>query len=171
MTRSLLALPVLLLLGPAAVAQDMPLSQILIDGEGWKKADPSGSHPSAAARLSTTSPDGSTVFTWSPGERFLHAAQAQPGGEPVARAPYAPLRLARGKTETTVSALTTDKDGRIYAATPVGIQVFDPTGRMCGVLTPPAPGKTDHLGFEGHQLTAWVGETKYTRTLKTTGVK
>ena len=71
---------------------------------------------------------------------------------------------------TIASGLTTDKDGRIYAATSVGIQVFDPTGRLCGVITAPGPG-AEHLRFEGDQLTAWVGETKYARKLKTTGVK
>ncbi|MDB5312493.1 MAG: hypothetical protein JWO38_6695 [Gemmataceae bacterium] len=171
MTRILLSLPVLLLLAPVAAAQDMPLSQILIDGEGWKKTDSPGPRPSAAGQPSTTSPDRSTIFTWSPGERFLHAAQTRPDGEPVARSPYAPLRLARGEKGATVPSLTTDKDGRIYAATPIGIQVFDPTGRLCGVVTAPAPGKMEHLGFEGEQLTAWVGETKYVRKVKTTGVK
>ena len=31
---------------------------------------------------------------------------------------------------------TRRRDGRIYAATEIGVQVFDPTGRLCGVLTP-----------------------------------
>lgn len=96
--RAILTGAALLLLAPAASAQDMPLSQILIDGEGWKKA------------------------------------------------------------------------GRIYAAPPLGIQVFDPTGRLCGVITAP-PGRVELLGFEGDRLTAWVGDTKYARKLKTTGVR
>lgn len=171
MTRSLLALPALLLLAPAAAGQDMPLSQILIDGEGWKKAAPSGQRPSAAGPPSTTSPDRSTVFTWLPGERFLHAAQTRPLGEPAARSPYAPLRLAPRQKATAVTGLATDKDGRIYAATPIGIQVFDPTGRLCGVLHAPAPGTMDFLAFEGSQLTVWVGDTRYARTLKATGMK
>ena len=39
MTRALLTAATLLALAPVATAQDMPLSQILIDGEGWKKAE------------------------------------------------------------------------------------------------------------------------------------
>ncbi|HJZ56130.1 MAG TPA: hypothetical protein VKE74_14275, partial [Gemmataceae bacterium] len=70
-----------------------------------------------------------------------------------------------------VTGLRVDKDGRIYAATPLGVQVFDPTGRLCGVMHAPAPGTMHDLTFEGDQLTVWVGDVKYARRLKTTGVK
>ena len=161
-----------ILLGPvAAHAQDLPLAQILIDGEGWTKVDSPGSRPAVVNKPSTTSPDRSTLFTWLPGERFLHAAQLRVDGGTNVRAPYAPLRLGIGEKETVVTSLTTDRDGRIYAATPIGVQVFDPTGRLCGVVQPPTPGPTEQLAFEGDQLTAWVGTVKYARKLRTTGVK
>ena len=167
------ALVLVLLLGGAVAArgQDMPLAQILISGEGWKKVDSAGPRPSAGGPPTTLSRDRSTVFSWQPGEWFLHAAQVPPKGEPISRAPYAPLRLGIGAKDTEVTSLTTDRDGRIYAATPVGIQVFDPTGRLCGVVQPPAAGKTEHLAFDGDQLTVWVGEVKYSRMLRTKGVK
>jgi hypothetical protein len=50
------------------------------------------------------------------------------------------------------------------------VQVFDPTGRLCGVLAPAAPGKVDHMAFEGDRLAVWIGETKYERKLNTAGV-
>jgi len=34
-----------------------------------------------------------------------------------------------------------DKIGRYYVTSALGIQIFDPTGRMCGVLPMPNPGK------------------------------
>jgi len=37
--------------------------------------------------------------------------------------------------------MTSDEQGRFYVATTLGIQVFDPTGRMCGVITRPQPDK------------------------------
>ena len=171
MVRSSLVLVVLLGGAVAASAQDMPLAQILIPGEGWKKVDGAGPRPSPGGAPTTLSRDRSTVFSWRPGEWFLHAAQVPPKGEPISRAPYAPLRLGIGAKETEVTSLTTDRDGRIYAATPVGIKVFDPTGRLCGVLRAPAAGKSEHLAFDGDQLTVWVGDAKYTRTLRTKGVK
>lgn len=171
MNRIWLTAAVILLSPIAAETQDMPLAQILIDGEGWKRVDSPGTRPAVANKPSTTSPNRSTLFTWHPGERFIYAAQLRIDGGSTVRAPYAPLRLGIGEKETVVTSLTTDRDGRIYAATPIGVQVFDPTGRLCGVVQPPAPGPAEHLGFEGDQLTAWVGAVKYARKLRTFGVK
>jgi hypothetical protein len=176
MTRSLAALAVLLGLAPLAQAQDMPLSQILIDGEGWKKAEgkPEKPNPPDMASHMTLSPDRSTAFLClQTGQRqFLYAGPVTEDGVSVNRlAPYAPLRTRRGEKGIEVGGLATDRDGRIYAATEIGVQVFDPTGRLCGVMTPAAPGKPELMAFEGDQLTLWIGDVKYTRKLNTTGVK
>ena len=37
--------------------------------------------------------------------------------------------------------LAVDRAGRWYVTSAVGVQVFDPTGRLCGVLPAPQPGK------------------------------
>ena len=173
MTRLLLALALALFASAPALAQDMPLSQILVDGEGWKKAEggPKKPAPREGAPVAAESPDGQTGFVWQPkAGRFIEARQAgAPEGVPAA--PYCPVRQKRGKGVTEVTSLTTDRDGRIYAATEIGVQVFDPTGRMCGVLTPAAPGRPEHLAFEGDRLTLWVGDTKYARKLNTRGAK
>jgi hypothetical protein len=168
MKRFPLALVTALLAVATAAAQDMPLSQVLIDGEGWKKVEESGGR-GPGEMVATHSPDGSTVFRWSPESgRFLAAKQA---GTTQPFAPYAPLRTRRGQKSIEVTGLTTDKDGRVYAATGIGVQVFDPTGRLCGVLTPAAPGRPENLAFEGDRLTLWVGDTKYARKLRTAGAK
>jgi hypothetical protein len=166
--RCLFALAILAFASAPALAQDMPLSQILIDGEGWKKvAEPGGRGP--GRMVATHSPGGSTVFRWTPESgRFLEAKQA---GTPQPFAAYAPLRTKRGEKGITVTGLATDRDGRIYAATDIGVQVFDPTGRLCGVLTPAAPGRPENLAFEGDALTLWVGDAKYARKLRTAGAK
>ncbi|AMV29786.1 hypothetical protein VT84_35665 [Gemmata sp. SH-PL17] len=169
MTRYLTPVVLVLAASSTSVAQDMPLAQILIDGEGWKKAEQP--KPRAAnGPVATRSPDGSTTFRWVPAGRFIEARQTQaPGSQPYID--YGPLRPKYGETTIEVTGLTTDRDGRIYAATEIGVQVFDPTGRLCGVLTPAAPGKPKHLVFEGDQLTLWIGDTKYTRKLNTAGTK
>ena len=69
-----------------------------------------------------------------------------------------------------MTSLASDRDGRIYAATDIGVQVFDPSGRICGILTPAAPGKPEDLRFEGDTLTLWIGDTKYARKLRTQGL-
>jgi hypothetical protein len=168
MNRCLFALALALVASAPAAAQDMPLSQILIAGEGWKKVDEGGGR-GPGFMVATRSPDGSTVFRWVPESgRFLEAQQT---GTTQPFAPYAPLRTRRGQKSIEVTGLATDKDGRIYAATDIGVQVFDPTGRLCGVLTPAARGKPENLAFEGDKLTLWVGDTKYARKLNTRGAK
>lgn len=162
--RPLAAVAAVLLLAPAAAAQDMPLSQLLIEGENWTRLDGPWNHLKPAA-VATKSPDGTTEFDWLPGETFLHARQLPTG----VRAPYAPLRVpAKGLPR--VTELATDRDGRVYAATPVGVQVFDPTGRLCGVVAAPVFGAgVELMWFEGDRLVAVVSGTRYARRLRTAG--
>ena len=61
-------------------------------------------------------------------------------------------------------------NGRIYAATEIGIQVFDPSGRLCGVMAAP-PGRLEFLHFQDDRLEGWIDDTTYTRKLNTTGAK
>ena len=170
MTRKLLALALLAWIAPPAAAQDMPLSQILIDGEGWKKAEKrDGGFGVSFAPPHARTPDGTTEFRWlAKRGAFI---EARPSGAAQPYAPYCPLRTKRGEESIHVTSLTTDRDGRIYAATEIGVQVFDPTGRLCGVLTPAAPGKPEAMAFAGDKLTLWIGGTKYERKLNTQGTK
>jgi hypothetical protein len=46
------------------------------------------------------------------------------------------------------SILIADEKDRIFAVTNLGVQVFDPTGRLCGVLPLPAKGKVENLFFD-----------------------
>lgn len=201
-------------------AQDMPLSQILIDGEGWTKGmgkpaevfshsdgpiDVVGAEKvmhfeqyvigsrkfhvfyssfwkpiqSGKRTAGVVTPDGGTVYI-AGDEGFIWGYQVKERGELVHGHPYCAVRVPftggiRGKVDpinqpSRVSAMTVDNDGRIYAATPLGVQVFDPTGRLCGVLTPAASGKVEHMAFEGDHLAVWIGEDKFVRKLNTTGL-
>jgi sugar lactone lactonase YvrE len=221
MRRNFTALAILSALAPFAGAQDMPLSQILIDGEGWKKTTGNPLLPAFALnsdkvlimdksvvsrrysigekqyeliylesgvvaqefnkhgvpRAAVVSVDGGTVF-FGHDRGYIWAYQAKADGTLLNGHPYCPIRVAKveGKLDpdtqpSQVTAMTGDKDGRIYAATPLGVQVFDPTGRLCGVLTPAAPGKAECLKFEGDKLTLCIGDQKYERKLNTSGVK
>jgi enterochelin esterase family protein len=185
MTRFLLAPALLLSAALPALAQDMPLSQILIDGEGWKKVGKTTdaeqkslemvklSNGLAGISALAISPDESVIYVAI--EHWTHINAFQVKGPEGARFwgqnQYCPLRIQRGKKAGGCTALATDRDGRIYAATELGVQVFDPTGRLCGVMTPAAPGKPEYMAFEGDALTLWVGTTKYARKLNTQGMK
>lgn len=192
MARIFSVLALFFLAGAPAVAQDMPLADLLIDGEGWKKVGGKPDKPKEVGLLQGTierrgqgwlmgalSPDGQTVYNWQTGDRMISAgARArEPKGILLSDrfVPYCPLRQVRDREAVDVTGVTVDRDGRIYAVTDVGIQVFDPTGRLCGVMTAPPQGDWRWTGvlptFEGDTLTLWIGDTKYARKLNTTGAK
>ncbi|QDU23040.1 hypothetical protein [Urbifossiella limnaea] len=159
-----LGVAVVLLVAPAAAAQDVPLSQLLIDGEHWTKLDGPWNHLSRA-EVAVATAGGTTEYSWKAGELFLHARQLPNG----VRAPYAPLRVPSGG-QPKVTELAADLDGRIYAATPVGVQVFDPTGRLCGVVAPPVYGAgVELVWFADDRLVVVVNGTRYARRVRTRG--
>ncbi|MBM3984065.1 MAG: hypothetical protein FJ304_28125 [Planctomycetes bacterium] len=67
MTRFLLSPALLLSAALPALAQDMPLSQILIDGEGWKQVEGKVEKPNGLPRAGLVSGAGTVVCsTYSP---------------------------------------------------------------------------------------------------------
>lgn len=218
MPRMLAALALLLGLAPIARAQDMPLSQILIEGEGWKKKKVEGKEkklpkanivyegksgmeytvrengklvalsgidmkppyfefamtPEGRVNCLALSSDRTTLFAGGRTASDVWAFQVGRGENDVLElraAEFCKLRLKRGGSGIEVTGLSLDTDGRLYAATEIGVQVFDPSGRLCGVMTPAAPGRPESMWFEGDQLTLWIGDVKYTRKLNAVGAK
>lgn len=184
----------LLLATPLAVlAQDMPLFTILKAGEGWQKGEglkPKPAGPSGVAgqtpACTVLSADGATLYVGWNSSPHVWAYPLPKDGPPAAGAPYAPLRVRKGYDNSraarekltsdpptlAVTALAVDVAGRIYAATPEDLQIFDPTGRLCGVVPLPADGRADALAWEGEQkdtLVLWVGDQKWTRKMQATG--
>jgi len=56
----------------------------------------------------------------------------------------------------------------LYAATSEDLQVFDPNGRLSGVLTLPVKGKVEAMVWEGtekYTLAMWIGKQKWTRRM------
>lgn len=69
--------------------------------------------------------------------------------------------------------MCSDKAGRYYVATTLGVQVFDPTGRMCGVLPKPVLEKPlTSCGFAGREranLYVTNGDRIFRRKVQATG--
>ena len=66
--------------------------------------------------------------------------------------------------------MTIDGANRTYVATNLGIQVFDPTGRLCGVFTAPQ-GRVTELAFDGDRLFARAGGKVFVRQMLAEGKK
>ncbi len=183
MPRALLALTLLLLAAPAVRGQDMPIFTFVPEGSRW---EPTGGEPPAAnggpvppftveggvfprATAGVRSPDGGTLYVGLADGRAVWAFTLGADGRLSNRAPYCPLRVRYGRPGVPVTGLAVDRVGRVYAATPDGVQVFDPTGRLSGVIPLPADGPTGTVGVDGDRLTLSVGDKVYSRRLINAG--
>lgn len=85
---------------------------------------------------------------------------------------YLPLRLLPGKKRPGSDGMTVDDRGRLYVSTYAGVQMFDPTGRMGGVILKPQNKFLSNVVFGGPKFqTMYVTCTDkvYRRNVKPTG--
>jgi sugar lactone lactonase YvrE/enterochelin esterase-like enzyme len=128
------------------------------------------------------SPDGSTLAVSDFKGEFVWAFRVEVDGTLSAKAPYMSLRLPidpKGEFKfnepppyQSVSkgdGMAVDRVGRYYVTSALGVQVFDPTGRLCGVLSKPqidAPLTSCTLAGEGHNtLFVTNGDKVFRRVL------
>jgi enterochelin esterase family protein len=83
-------------------------------------------------------PDGGTLVLGPRQGKHLWALRVEKDGSLKYKEAYYELRVPPYKDATGAYGLTRDGAGRVYAATDLGVQVFDPSGRLSGVL--PLPG-------------------------------
>jgi enterochelin esterase family protein len=114
-------------------------------------------HEKSAADVGITGPNGISL---SPDQATLAVSdysgenvwtfRIEPDGKLSAKGPYMTMRLPidpKGefkfhepppyKKAAGGDGMATDMQGRYYVATALGVQIFDPTGRLCGVLPKP----------------------------------
>jgi sugar lactone lactonase YvrE/enterochelin esterase-like enzyme len=100
------------------------------------------------------SPDGNTLAVSDYKGAHVWAFRVETGGALSAKSPYMTMRLPidpKGefkrqepppfKAASGGDGICTDMRGRYYVTSALGIQVFDPTGRLCGVIDKPQPEK------------------------------
>jgi enterochelin esterase family protein len=83
------------------------------------------------------------------------------------------LRTPLGKSESAGDGMTTDTLGRYYVTSAVGIQMFDATGRLSGVIDRPQNKSTVSVAFAGpglEYLYACSSDKIYRRKVKAKGV-
>lgn len=76
------------------------------------------------------------------------------------------------KTASGGDGMTSDTEGRFYVATHLGVQIFDPAGRLCGVLPNPGTKNMTSVGFGGphrEYLHVTCGDQVFKRKVKATG--
>ena len=186
-----LSIAAVLLVAGVAAGQDMPLHEILKPGETWRAHD--GDVPAAGkafalpdglpvkeATCSAVALGGSTLLVADAADRYVWAFPIQKDGTLGPGDRYCRLRVRgdeRRKQFTRPeafradpSAMAVDGANRTYVATNLGIQVFDPTGRLCGVFTAP-PGRVTELAFDGDRLVARADGKVFVRKMLAEGRK
>jgi gluconolactonase len=82
---------------------------------------------------------------------------------------YYSLRIKPGEKASNVTGMVMDAGNLLYAATPLGVQVFDPTGRLSGVILPPAKEEMTAItigGEKGDTLFVAAGDKVYSRKIQ-----
>jgi enterochelin esterase family protein len=121
----------------------------------------------------TISPDEQTLYVSEHGGTKVWAWQIQNDGSLTGAGPFMTMRVGTGKETAQGDGATTEAKGRIFVTTETGIQIFDPAGRLSGVIDKPDPaGKVVSVEFAGSKhdvLFVAAGDKIYSRQLKTPG--
>jgi enterochelin esterase family protein len=133
------------------------------------------------------SPDQGTLAVSDSRGANAYTFRVEPDGSLSAKEPYMTLRLPIDpngtferqspppyKPASSGDGMTTDAAGRYYITSAVGLQVFDPTGRLCGVIDRPQvdkPFTSCALSGENRSyLYATNGDKIFRRKVKAEGV-
>jgi sugar lactone lactonase YvrE len=118
-------------------------------------------------------PDQGTLVVTDSTEPVLWAFRVQADGSLAHKDRYCqPLRMVEGRKGTGADGMTVDKAGRIYVATAAGLQMFDPTGRLGGVIAKPQDKPLSNVVFGGPEfayLYVTCGDKVYRRKTKSPG--
>jgi enterochelin esterase-like enzyme len=148
--------------------------------QGVSHRSPSGTgrrHPLTGFEVPSAlclSPDQTLLYVADRRRQLIHSFQVGADGTPTLEQPYFHLHLPDDAVGSGVGGLCVDTAGRLYAATPMGVQVFDQAGRVNGIIQPPQRITTvGGLTFGGparNRLYLLADGRVWRRTLQTHGV-
>ena len=119
----------------------------------------------------TLSPDQSLLYVADSRSHWVYSYQIQPDGSLAYKQKYYHLHVPDTADDSGADGMRVDRDGRLYVATRMGIQVCDQAGRVnCIIPTP--NGKVANLCFGGENfdtLFATCGDRVYKRKVKVKG--
>jgi sugar lactone lactonase YvrE/enterochelin esterase-like enzyme len=120
----------------------------------------------------TLSPDQTLLYAADYRAHWVYSYVIQPDGTLAHKQRYYWLHDADHLDQSMADGMKVDRDGRLYVATAIGIQICDQAGRVNAIL--PVPNnRITNLVFGGEKLDvlyATCGDKVYRRKLNTTGV-
>lgn len=120
----------------------------------------------------TLSPDQGLVYVGDYRSHWVYSYQIQPDGALANKQRYYWLHTPDNEDQSFADGMKTDRDGRLYVATRLGIQVCDQAGRVNAIIPTPN-GRITDLCFGGAKndvLYATCGEQVYRRKVGVAGV-
>lgn len=119
----------------------------------------------------TLSPDQSLLYVAEARTHWVYSYQVRPDGSLAYKQKYYHLHVPDSEDGARADGMRTDRDGRLYVATAMGIQVCDQAGRVNCIIPTPS-GRVSNLCFGGKDfdtLYATSGERVYKRKVKARG--
>lgn len=121
----------------------------------------------------TISPDERTLVVSEHGGRHVWSWRIDDDGTLSGGAPYMTMWLPVGRETAAGDGATTESKGRFFVTTELGVQIFDPAGRLAGIIAKPSPqSKIVSVEFAGRSfdtLFIAAGDKIFARQLKVTG--
>jgi gluconolactonase len=140
----------------------------LIKPNGEKKVVDTGLRYSNGVTLS---PDQTLLYVDDYRSHWVYSYQIQPDGSLQYKQQYYWLHVADTVDSSQADGMRVDRDGRLYVATRMGVQVCDQAGRVNAIIPTPN-GRISNLTFGGENgdtLFATCGDKVYKRKLKVKG--
>jgi sugar lactone lactonase YvrE/enterochelin esterase-like enzyme len=119
----------------------------------------------------TVSPDQSLLYVADSRTKWVYSFQIQADGSLGFKQRYDHLHVPDTADDSGADGMRVDRDGRLYVATRMGIQVCDQAGRVNAIIPTPN-GRVSNLCFGGpdfRTLYATCGDRVYMRKLKVQG--
>ncbi|MGE5191940.1 MAG: SMP-30/gluconolactonase/LRE family protein [Deltaproteobacteria bacterium] len=121
----------------------------------------------------TLSPDQSLLYVADSRTHWVYSYQIQPDGSLAHKQKYFHLHVPDTADDSGADGMRVDRDGRLYVATRLGLQICDQAGRVnCIIPTPNA--KISNLCFGGENfdtIYATCGDRVYSRKVKVQGAQ
>jgi sugar lactone lactonase YvrE/enterochelin esterase-like enzyme len=153
---------------PADPRNPMPSKIWYISPQGEKRVVDTGLR---FANGVTLSPDQSLLYVADSRTHWVYSYQVQSDGSLAYKQRYFHLHVPDTADDSGADGMRVDRDGRLYVATRMGIQVCDPAGRVNCILPTPN-GRIANLCFGGagfDTLFATCGDRVFKRKLKVQG--
>jgi sugar lactone lactonase YvrE/enterochelin esterase-like enzyme len=121
----------------------------------------------------TLSPDQSLLYVADYASHWVYSYQIQPDGSLAHKQRYYHLHAPDTADDSGADGMRADRDGRLYVATRLGLQVCDQAGRVNAIIPTPN-GRVANLCFGGEKfdtLFATCGDRVYKRKVKVQGAQ